>query len=441
MTKTNTPYVFSEKEKLFIESVKKGDLTEVKQLLGEVHVDFCEEDGMTALMHASYKGNFEVVEYLLSNGADVNVDTHKDQYTPLMFAALSGSTDTVRLLLEAGAKPDVVNKIKRTAAQLGAFVGRHDCVSVINNFVQPETIDYYTNIHGLEKEAKLKEHLSSSLHQYVVIPNLNPIKAILFLEKNLDLVDNQDSISKILETECRKAYHNVNEVLSMKVHIFNHMLTKCALWHTNKEGKGGIKGLLKFMLRGRPEDGFMMAVETMLREAVKSFPYAQSNLFQQVVRSLSPVTPGNEPLAISVLTQAINGMQSADFSECCSCCGDRHCTSKCSACKMVRYCNASCQKLHWSNHKQLCAKLKIQYQNFLEQEKLRKEEEEKEKLRRAEEQEKKEKNNEREQEEGHRQELDVVDIQDIKLDDDSTPDSKNIDTSVLSSNDDSAKPS
>jgi len=40
-----------------------------------------------------------------------------------MFCFFSGSTDTVRVLLEAGAKPGAINKIKRTAAQLGAFVG------------------------------------------------------------------------------------------------------------------------------------------------------------------------------------------------------------------------------------------------------------------------------------------------------------------------------
>ena len=34
-----------------------------------------------------------------------------------------GSTEIVRTLLEGGAKPYAVNKIKRTASQLGAFVG------------------------------------------------------------------------------------------------------------------------------------------------------------------------------------------------------------------------------------------------------------------------------------------------------------------------------
>ena len=45
---------------------------------------------MTPLMHAAYKNQLAVCDYLLSKGADVNWDNHKHQYTPLMFAVLSG---------------------------------------------------------------------------------------------------------------------------------------------------------------------------------------------------------------------------------------------------------------------------------------------------------------------------------------------------------------
>jgi len=79
-------------------------------------------------------------------------------------------------------------------------------------------------------------------------------------------------------------------------------------------------------------------------------------------------------------------MQSADFSECCTCCGDRHIFNKCSACKMVRYCNARCQKLHWSAHKNFCKLLREQYEEKVRIEKLEKEHEERMKLEQQEEQ-------------------------------------------------------
>ena len=35
-----------------------------------------------------------------------------------------GSTETTRLLLEAGANVSAINRVKRTASQLGAFIGK-----------------------------------------------------------------------------------------------------------------------------------------------------------------------------------------------------------------------------------------------------------------------------------------------------------------------------
>jgi len=352
----------------FIEAVKKGVIIDVKPLIGQVgNVDSPGTEGMTALMYASYKGNKEMVEYLLANGADPNCDSQKDMYTPLMFAALSGSVNTVRILLEAGANPRAENKIKRTASQLGAFVGRHDCVSIINNFVEPDQIKYHTETHGLEDTPKLPDHLSSALHQMIVIPNLNPVKLVLFLQDHVELLENQKSVTSVLECECSKAFKAVNEVLSIKVHVFHHVYQQAVeSYMKNKE----IKTFLKFLVKVRKEDGFPINQEMLLRGSLKTFQFAsQSNLFQQIIKSVWAVEPGQSPSTLTCLTQSINGMQSTDFSECCSCCGERHCLKKCSACKMVRYCSGDCQKLHWPNHKLFCKQLKVHYDEKQKQEK------------------------------------------------------------------------
>lgn len=359
----------SEKERTFLDAVKKGDLCDVKQSISEVNVNCTEEDGMTALMFASYKGKPDMIEYLLTNGASPNHNSHKDGYTPLMFATLAGSTDCVRILLEAGAKTDFQNKVNRTASQLGAFVGRHDCVSLINNFVEQDHIKYYTKMHGLEKQPKLKEHIAGSLHKYMMIPNLNPVKMLLFLQGNKDLVANEKSVIDVMEAELQKAYKAVNEILSLKLHFLCSVFRKAVAWENGSEGKGGLEGLIKYLVRGRSADGFLVNIETVLRNSIKSFPYAKSNIFQQLVKTLSKVEIGKEPSALSAITQSLNGIQSADFSECCECCGERHSMNKCSVCKSVRYCSLKCQKLHWSTHKSFCKELKKQY-DVMQEEKL-----------------------------------------------------------------------
>lgn len=54
-------------EKTIFDAISQGDLTEFKNILA-LHkggVDFFDENGMTALQHAAYKGNKDMVQLLL----------------------------------------------------------------------------------------------------------------------------------------------------------------------------------------------------------------------------------------------------------------------------------------------------------------------------------------------------------------------------------------
>ncbi len=58
-------------------------------------------------------------------GADPNGGSHQHDYSALHFGALAGSDSVCRVLVEAGAKVDAVNTVKRTPAQMAAFVGKY----------------------------------------------------------------------------------------------------------------------------------------------------------------------------------------------------------------------------------------------------------------------------------------------------------------------------
>lgn len=85
-----------------LKAARKGDLAEVKKLLGQ-GADVNAEDprrGGTALHEAAYWGRPDVAALLIESGAQVNGDKN---YSPLNDAAWRGNTEVAELLLEKGA--------------------------------------------------------------------------------------------------------------------------------------------------------------------------------------------------------------------------------------------------------------------------------------------------------------------------------------------------
>lgn len=346
-----------------LQAVSKGNVQEACRLLGlkTVRINCLDEHGMTPLMHAAYKGRAELCELLLRHGANVNCNEHEHGYTALMFAGLSGNKEITRMMLEAGAKTDAVNSVGRTAAQMAAFVGQHDCVTIINNFFSRESLDYYTRPQGLETEARLPAQLAAPLHRIILTTNLNPVKVLLMVgEGPLCSVEALAACARVLERVCERCMQqqDMNEVLAVKIHYLGAIFSRClAHLRDGVRGGGGLDGLLKSLLKGREEDGFPLHQEKFVREAVRKFPFPQATLLQQLVRSIAPVEIGREPTALSILTQAVTGQVGLVDAEFCTTCGEKGADKKCSACKMVVYCGQPCQKLHWFTHKKSCRHL------------------------------------------------------------------------------------
>ncbi|KAG1952248.1 tudor domain-containing protein [Pimephales promelas] len=266
------------------------------------------------------------------------------------------------MMLDAGAETDAVNSVGRTAAQMAAFVGQHDCVTVINNFFSRARLDYYTKPQGLEKEPKLPSKLAGPLHKIIMSTNLNPVKIVMVVKENPLLMDVEalEKCRKVLELICEKCIkqQDMNEVLAMKMHYLSCVMQKCGSFLKDRQDK--LDGLIKSLVKGRDSDGFPVFQEKFLRECIRKFPYCDATLLQQLVRSIAPVEIGSDPTALSVLTQAITGQvgfMDADF---CTSCGEKGAEKRCSICKMVIYCGPACQKLHWFSHKKVCKMLQEQ---------------------------------------------------------------------------------
>ncbi|XP_029588095.1 ankyrin repeat and MYND domain-containing protein 2 isoform X2 [Salmo trutta] len=345
-------------EREILQVIAAGDVQEVARLLGskDVRVNCLDEYGMTPLMHAAYKGQADMCSLLLQHGADVNCNEHDYGYTALMFAGLSGKTDITSMMLDAGAETDLVNSVGRTAAQMAAFVGQHDCVTVINNFFSRARLEYYTRPQGLEREAKLPPKLAGPLHKIIMTSNLNPVKLVMLVRENPLLVDvgALEKCYHVMDLLCEQCVkqQDMNEVLAMKMHYISYVLQKCMAFLLDRDDKLDV--LIKSLLKGRDGDGFPQYQEKFIRDCIRKFPYCEAALLQQLVRSIAPVEIGNDPTAFSVLTQALTGKMAFIDAEFCATCGERGAEKRCSLCKMVTYCGLMCQRLHWFTHKKIC---------------------------------------------------------------------------------------
>ncbi|XP_030644344.1 ankyrin repeat and MYND domain-containing protein 2-like [Chanos chanos] len=351
-------------EKEMLQVVVSGNIQEALKLLsgGDVRVNCLDECGMTPLMHAAYKGKADMCQLLLQHGADVNCNEHEYGYTALMFAGLSGNSEITRMMLDAGAETDLVNSVGRTAAQMAAFVGQHDCVTVINNFFSRSRLEYYTRPQGLEREPKLPPKLAGPLHKIIMTTNLNPVKMVMLVKENPLLVDVAalEKCYRVMDLLCEQCVkqQDMNEVLAMKMHYISCVLQKCLAFLQERDDK--LDALLKSLLKGRDGDGFPQYQEKFIRDCIRKFPYCEATLLQQLVRSIAPVEIGNDPTAFSVLTQALTGQMALMDAEFCATCGERGADKRCSLCKMVIYCGSACQRLHWFTHKRICKALQEQ---------------------------------------------------------------------------------
>ncbi|ELU00182.1 hypothetical protein CAPTEDRAFT_151340 [Capitella teleta] len=375
-----------------MEAAQNGNLEEVQRCISipGVRVDCLDEHGMTPLQHAAYKGRPDIARILLNQGADVNDRNHEHGYTALMFAAISGNTEATRLMLEAGGSTSHVNSVGRTAAQMAGFVGQSQNSSMINNFFSKEDLDEYTVIRGHEKEPKLPGHLVQPLHTLILHSNLHPVFISMYLQEHSDLMADVTKIVRLLDLLCEKMMKQkaTNEVMAMKFHYLSAILKQCEkCW----KSAGNLNAWIKSLVKGRDEDGFAEQQEKLIRASVRDFPYIESQLMQQMVRSIAPVKIGQSPTALNILSSAVNGQKFATDDESCCTCGQLHAEKKCSVCKMVKYCDQKCQKLHWSTHKKFCKELADDYVKMM---KRLKEEQEKEERKKKENEKEKEKTEE-----------------------------------------------
>ena len=105
-----------------------GNTYVVEQSLAKgVDVDVVGRD-VTPLLMACQEGHIDIIELLITNGADVNYQDPKMMRSPLHMAAHNEHVDCMRALLAAGANVNALTKKKATALRMAAAKDNVDCV-------------------------------------------------------------------------------------------------------------------------------------------------------------------------------------------------------------------------------------------------------------------------------------------------------------------------
>lgn len=101
-----------------------GNMEGVQEgLLKHVPIDWPGPGGFTALLCASRNGHLQVVQYLVANGADVNLTSNSRDKTPLLAAAFKGHLDIVQYLLTQHAQINIQAINGWTALHDAAYIG------------------------------------------------------------------------------------------------------------------------------------------------------------------------------------------------------------------------------------------------------------------------------------------------------------------------------
>ena len=154
-------------EELLRTAALEGDYNEVEKLLAmNVDVNSINQDGLTALMLASYNGNLEIVKSLIEKGAKINLQDYNGR-SALMFASSGKFPATVEFLLNNEADPNLVDSEEHfTALMFAAAEGNIDVVKLLlsgtadpkRKDVDGETAELFARNNGhVEVEELLRE--------------------------------------------------------------------------------------------------------------------------------------------------------------------------------------------------------------------------------------------------------------------------------------------
>lgn len=213
----------------FLNACEDGNLHDVIELYKnhKINVNYQRQKNKTPLIYASRGGSFEIVKFLIENGADLNLqDVNKN--TALIFATLFNYNEIAEYLITQGSNLTLKNNQECSPLHVAASVGNiyiikilYDkgmdlndedingntpiFISTLNNY--PDTVKYFLhkkvniNIHNNSKDNQ--EYYTKSTLLHVCIKYDRPELLLLFIKHNININAYNDSYETPLMYACK----------------------------------------------------------------------------------------------------------------------------------------------------------------------------------------------------------------------------------------------
>jgi ankyrin repeat protein len=113
-----------------VTAAKEGDLEEVRRLVQQDRGLLEAIEGYTPLTAAAWGGHVEVIQYLLEEGAQVNLQD-VEEFSALICACHNGQIEAIHLLLAHGADTAITDYMGSTPLMTASEEGHTDVVAVL----------------------------------------------------------------------------------------------------------------------------------------------------------------------------------------------------------------------------------------------------------------------------------------------------------------------
>ncbi len=116
-----------------INAAKESDIEKIKELIKQdIDINTCDSRGYTAMLWAAQKGNIDIVNLLIKNGANIEAKHEASRgYTPLIVAAINNHIEVAKMLIEHGANINSKNNNGNTALSVANEKGHTEIVELL----------------------------------------------------------------------------------------------------------------------------------------------------------------------------------------------------------------------------------------------------------------------------------------------------------------------